>query len=225
MGRRGQNEREDHRRTEAKEDLGQQVSNEVAYAKVEFSCLLKEFADAVKYLLAGTSRTRQDWLEKVDVNAGESDVDLVSTGASSAFPAEVRTSGYARVPLPVFDRISRAIRTLGAASVRISIETGTIKVSDDLVFAHPEITLRLIGARIADLPIDAPLPDVLVLEARFRPEEIEDSGLLARVLSAREQASKLIDRAMPHLKPLGIERAALAEFIAEQIAARARHKK
>jgi hypothetical protein len=91
----------------------------------------------------------------------------------------------------------------------VRIETGSIKV-ESTVFSHPEISLRLIGARIADLPIDASLPDVLALSAQFRPEEIEDSGLLRKVLAAQEEASRLIDRAAAILEPLGIERAALS---------------
>ena len=197
-----------------------------AHAPIEFSAVLKEFNMAVKYLLAGTSRTEQDSLEMVDINVRAAEVELVTTGVSSPFPAEVRRSGYARVPLPVFERISRAIRGLRNDSIRVSVEIGTIKVGK-LSFSHPEITLRLIGARVGDLPIDAPLADVLALQAPFRPEELEDSGfgLLARVLEAQEQASKLIDQVFVSLEQLGIERATLGVFVSEQIAARARKEK
>jgi hypothetical protein len=178
----------------------------------------------VKYLLAGTSGTEQDRLEMVDINARSPDVELVTTAVSSAFPADLRTSGYARLPLLVFERISRAIRNLRKDSIQVLIEAGTIRVGK-LSVLHPEISLRLIGARIADLPIDAPLPDVLALQARFRPEELSDSGVLSKLLEAQEQASKLIDQAFMSLEQLGIERAALGAFVSEQIAARARQKK
>lgn len=195
-----------------------------ACAAIEFSADLKEFNKAVKYLLAGTSRTEQDSLEMVDLNARAPEVELVTTGVSSPFPADVQCSGYARVPLLVFERISRAIRNLRRDSIQVLIETGTIRVGK-LSFLHPEISLRLIGARIADLPIDAPLPDVLALQARFRPEELEDSGVLGRVLEAQEQTSKLIDQAFESLEQLGITRATLSAFVSEQIAARARQKR
>lgn len=77
--------------------------------------------------------------------------------------------------------------------------------------------MRQIGARIADLPIDASLPDVLALLVKFRTEELSDSGLLARVLAAQEQTSALIDLAINALKSLDINREALNEFIYEQI--------
>jgi hypothetical protein len=199
-------------------------SIEGARSAIEFSADLKGFNRAVKYLLVGTSGTERDSLEMVDLNARGDEVELVTTGASSPLSADVGSSGYARVPLLVFERISRAIRQLRNDSIRVSIEAGTIKVGK-LSFLHPGISLRLIGARIADLPIDAPLCDVLALQARFRPEEIEDSGLLAKVLEAQEQASKLIDQAFISLEHLGIERAALGTFVSEQIAAHGRQKR
>ena len=94
-----------------------------------------------------------------------------------------------------------------------------------LTFSHPEISLRLIGARIADLPIDAPLPDVLALLVRFSPKEIEDSGLLATALAAQEEASRLIGEALRSLEPLGIERVALSKFVWDHIEGRARRQK
>lgn len=196
-------------------------ATEGSHASIEFSAVLKEFNMAVKYLLAGTSHTEQDSLEMLDINVRAAEVELVTAGVSSPFPAEVRRSGYARVPLLVFERISRAIRGLRNDSIRVSVEQGTIKVGK-LSCSHPEIALRLIGARVADLPMDAALLDVLALQARFRPEELEDSGLLAKVLEAQEQASIMIDQAFVSLEPLGIERATLSMFVSEQIAARAR---
>ena len=110
---------------------------EGARAPIEFSTVLKEFNDAMKYLLAGTSRTEQDSLEMVDLNARASEVELLTTGVSSTFPADVQCSGYARVPLLVFERISRAIRNLRNDSIHVSIEVSTIKVGK-ISFFHPE---------------------------------------------------------------------------------------
>jgi len=199
-------------------------STEGATAAVEFLADLKKFNKAMKYVFAGKSGPRQARVDFVDLNAFASQIEMVIPGASSAFAAEIRVSGYARLPLPVFERIGRVIRRLHDDSINVSIVTGSMKMGT-VVFSHPEISLRLIGKRIADLPIDAPLPDVLALVAHFRPEEIEDSGLLARVLAAQERASKLIDQAFVSLEELGIERAALGTFVSEQIAARGRQKK
>jgi hypothetical protein len=199
-------------------------STEGATAAVEFSADLKEFNKAVKCLFAGKSSARQATVDSVDLNVVASQIEMVIPGTSSSFAAEIRTSGYARLPLPVFERIARALRTLRDNSINVSVETGSMKMGS-LVFSHPEISLRLIGARIADLPIDAPLPNVLALLVRFRPEEIENSGLLARVLAAQEEASRLIDQALKSLEPLGVERSALSRFVSEQLERRARERK
>jgi hypothetical protein len=199
-------------------------SIEEAITLVEFSAHRKEFNEAVKYLLAGASRTDQELLEFADVNVRTSEVEFVTTGASSGLLVEVRTPGYARVPLPLFERISRAIQMLREDAIVVSIGTGVIRVAK-LMFSHPQISLRLIGSRIADLPIGASLPDVLALSVRFRREEIEDSGLLARVIAAQAEASNLIDQSFESLEPLGIERSALSRFVLEQIEKRVRREK
>jgi len=186
-----------------------------------FTVRLTDLNQAVKYLLAG--RLLKSRLEFVDLNARTSEVELVTTSTSAAFPAVVSISGYARVPLQVFEGISRAVRMLGGDSAVVTVKPGEIRVAS-VVFSHPEIEIRLIGARTVDLPLDATLPDVLALLVQLRPEEIEDSGLLPRVLMAQEEASRLIDRAFDSLEPLGIERVALSQFVSEQIELRARKK-
>jgi hypothetical protein len=101
-------------------------------------------------------------LELVDLNAASAQVELVTTAGVVGFLGQMPSSGCARIPLVTF----RSVR----------IELGTIRVGK-LLFSHPDLSRRLIGPRIADLPIDAALQDVLAMPARFRPEEIEDSGL------------------------------------------------
>lgn len=199
------------------------LSLKATKAAVEFSAAMVEFSRAVKGLFAGGSLGGKARLEFVDLNATLFQVELVTTGTSSAFPAAISSEGYARIPLVTFGRISRAIRMLRITEIKLRIEPGTIRVGT-LVFSHPEISLRLIGSRIADLPIGAQLPDVLGILTRFRPEEIDDSGLLGRVLAAQEEASRLVDQAFKALGPLGIERAALSEFVSQQIAKRPRRK-
>jgi hypothetical protein len=187
-----------------------------------FTVRLTDFNQAVEYLLAGRSQGEAQ-LDFVDLNARGSEVELATTSTSSTFPAEIKTTGYARVPIQVFERVSRAARMLRQPSALVTVKPGKIRVATMLV-SHPEIEIRLIGARIADLPMGVPLPDVLAFLTHLRPEEIEDSGLLARVLAAQEEASRLIDRAFESLELLGIERAALSRFVSEQMELRSRKK-
>jgi hypothetical protein len=190
---------------------------------VEFTVERHEFNRAVKFLLAGTSRAEQARLEFVDLNATPDQIELVTTGTSSACPAIVSRAGYARIPLGMFERISRSIRTLRIEQIQVLIEPGAMRIGT-LAFSHPEISLRLIGSRIADLPIDAPLSEVLAVSTQFRPEEIEDSGLVARILAAQEEASRMVDQAFKTLEPLGIKRADLSEFVSQQIVKHARRQ-
>src|SRR5215469_1230383 len=111
---------------------------------VEFALERHEFNTTVKFLLAGTSRAEQARLEFVDLNATPDQIELVTTGTSSACPAIVSRAGYARIPFGMFERISRSIHTLRTEQIRVLIEPGALKIGT-LVFAHPEISLRLIG--------------------------------------------------------------------------------
>lgn len=81
--------------------------------------------------------------------------------------------------------------------------------------------MLLIGARIADLPLDAPLLETLALTLRFSHEELADSGLLDSVVAAQRRTDDIIDRATKLLEPLGVSRAELDRFVSEQLKSRA----
>jgi hypothetical protein len=196
---------------------------ETRVATVEFAVQSGEFSKALRYLRPARARGRNAQADFVDMNARAGEVEIVAPGVSFSVSAEVIRLGYARAPYLVFEWFAKALGTLRQPSVAVWIADGQIKVAN-LSFAHPDITTRLIGARIADLPIDALLPDVLALLVKFRPEELSDSGLLARVLAAQETASELIDRALKVLEPLEIKREALSKFIMEQLSKRGQGK-
>jgi hypothetical protein len=189
---------------------------ETGVPAVEFMVQSGEFSKALKYLRPARARGRKARADFVDINARDGEVEIVSTGVSFSVSAEIKRAGYARAPYLVFEWFSKAVKKLRQASVVVSITNGQVKVVN-LTFTHPDISIRLMGPRIADLPIAAALADVLALLVKFRPEELSDAGLLARVLAAQETAAKLIDRAMKALAPLEIEREDLSQFIMEQI--------
>ena len=188
---------------------------------VEFHVELQELRLALKHLFAPKVPKKYARSQFVDMNARESEVQLVTTGAELVFPAQVKQRGYGRVPYMAVDWLRKAVGSLSQSPVRCIIEPGRIRVAN-LSFSSPEVTIRPIGARIADIPAEAALPDVLALLVKYRPEELEDCGLLARVLAAQEQTSKLMDQALAVLKPLEISREALDQFIREQVEERAK---
>jgi hypothetical protein len=183
---------------------------------VEFMVQSGELSKALRYLRPARARGRKARADFVDMNARDGEVEIVAPGVSFSVPAQVIRAGYARVPYLTFEWFAKVLGTLRQPSVVVSIADGQVKVAS-LTFTHPDIAIRFMGPRIADLAIDAPLTDVLALLIKFRTEEISDSGLMARVLAAQETASSLIDRAMKVLAPLEIKREELSQFIMEQI--------
>ena len=183
---------------------------------VEVSFRLKDFKTALKHLFVLKPTRGQAKLEYVDFNTGDDEVELVTTGIASSFPARIKTHGYARIPYPTFSDLSRSLRNLSEQPVVVSIHEGELKAAN-LAFRHPRITIRPTGVRIADLPVNASLCDVLRLFLHFQTPELKDSGLLARVMEAQTEVADLIDRITVLLKPLGIEREAISQFVWEQI--------
>jgi hypothetical protein len=187
---------------------------------VQFQVQLSEFSKAIRCLRPARARARKAIADFVDFNAYTSKVEIVAPGVSVRFDARILRSGYARIPYLTFEWFGNALKTYRQPSAEVSFSEGQVRVAN-LKFKHPDISVRLIGSRIADLPIDAPLPDVLALLTRFTTEELSESGLLARVLAAQEDATKLIDRAMKALAPLEIKREELSEFITDVVRKRA----
>ena len=175
-----------------------------------------EFKDAVSYLFSCRTRNRKPGAEYFDVDSGNTQIEMEVTGASSSCSAVVEKAGYARAPLIALEWCCKALRSIKDDRLRIHFSAGQLKMGS-LIFKHEGISLRHRGGRLIDLPVDAPLPDVLALLTLFTAEEIEESGMLARVRKADRYASRLIDRAAKTLAPLGTTRNALDEFIKEQL--------
>ncbi|MCI0721826.1 MAG: hypothetical protein L0338_23075 [Acidobacteria bacterium] len=187
--------------------------------KVEFDVELRELRLALKYLFAPKVPKKYARPQFVDFYVRESEVQLVTTGADLVFPAQVIQGGYGRAPYMAIDWLRKVVGSLSRSPVLCTVEPGRIRVGN-LSFTSPDVTILPLGARIADIPAEAGLADVLALLVKYRPEELEDSGLLARVLAAQEETSKLMDRAVAALKPLEISREELGRFVWTQIKVR-----
>lgn len=191
---------------------------------IEVCFPVKDFRRAVKNLLAPKPRRGQARVDYVDFNVRQGEVQLVTTGTLSSFSAEIKRGGYARIPYTTFRLLSRSLLTLSQSRVAVSIQEGEVRAAG-LAFRHHGITIRQIGARIADLPVNASLLDALMLMAQFSGDELEDSGLLGRVMEAQAQATVLIDQAAKILESFGIERETLREFVWDQVRRRAHESK
>lgn len=170
---------------------------------VEFAAQSSGYFEALRFMRPGRARVRRARADFLDMNARAGEVEIVGPGVSFSVPAGITRAGYACASYLVFEWFAKALGTVRQSSVVVWIADAQVRVAN-LTFTHPDIPIQRIGNRIADLPIDVSLAEVLVLLAQFRPEEISDSGLPARVMAAQETASALIDRAMKVLAPLEI---------------------
>ncbi len=186
---------------------------------VEFVVDLRELRAALKPLIAAKPPGKSALAEFVDLHAENGEVALTTTGATSGFSAVIKSPGYARVPFLVFERFSRTLAKLGEQTILVSIQPGLIRAAN-LTVRDAGISIRPIGTRIADLPIDASFGETLELLVRFSPEELEDSGLLARAMNAQQKAQELIEKATKDLEPLELTREDVSALVWDKIRSR-----
>jgi hypothetical protein len=184
--------------------------------QVEFSVEIADLKTGLKTLFSSTSKGKQAESEYFDFSANDGEMTLDGQGFSYTCPAEVRNSGSARVPYGIMDRLRPMLATLKEKSVTVSVTDGQFKLGGTCI-TNVDIKILPSESRIAELPIDAPLPMVLALTTRFTDQELEDSGLHKRALKAMAEADGFIDSAAQVLEPLGITREAVRTFVWNQI--------
>ena len=173
---------------------------------------------AIRQILSG----RGDYIDHdtVDISASGDSLEFTSTGTSTTIDAGIRQAGYARVPLPVLEKVKKFAGTFNKESLFLRVEPGRVRIESASV-SHADVEMRSIGRRIADLPVNAGPLDVLALQRIFSAEEIADSGLAARVLDAQETARTSVDGAVANLERLEIPRSKVVEILEDQITQRA----
>jgi len=184
----------------------------------------QELKKAMRQVLFAKYPRKQALAEYVDLNLTPDKLGLVATGVSSEIPAEVTVMGYARVPYLLLKGIVRALGRMNRGLVRLSCQAGQLTIGN-LSFRNPGITRRFIGARIADLPVNASPADTIALCFLYGPEELEESGLLPRVMESQAEAARLIDSAALVLRPLEVSRETVSQFVWEHIRRRAETSK
>jgi hypothetical protein len=170
---------------------------------------------AIRFLLVG----RKDFLDHdtADFRAVADSLELASTGSSTAIEATVTQAGCARIPLDVLKNLRRAAVSYTKTRVRLRIEPGRLRI-ENFGISHPDIELRRIGGRMADLPVDATPLDALALVKLLSSEEIEEAGLAARVLDAQERAVSAIEWATESLEDFRVPREAVRELLESHLA-------
>jgi hypothetical protein len=89
---------------------------------------------------------------------------------------------------------------------------------ESFTFSSPDIELKPIGIRGADLPVNAGPLDTLAVQKLYSAEELAESGLVTRILNARKKAGLAIDRATYELQEFGVPREAVRDLVDAQVA-------
>jgi hypothetical protein len=186
---------------------------------VEFFVSARDFKKGIRFILVG----RKDYMDQdtADFRAVADDLELCSTGTSTHMNAQVIRAGNARVPLPVLRNIKKIAVSFTKDRLRVQIEAGRIKV-ESFSFSHPDVELKRIGTRMADLPVNAPVLDALAMQKLYSAEELAESGLAGRVLEAQERASSAIESAARSLQEFSVPREAVAELLDAHISLHAK---
>ena len=182
---------------------------------LEFLVRTQELKKAIRLMLSG----RKEYLshDTADFRAVADTLELSSTGSSTQIEATVTQAGYARVPFDVLKNLRRAAVSYTKTRVRLRIEPGRLRI-ESFGLSHPDIELKRIGGRMADLPVDATPLDALALVKLLSSEEIEEAGLAARVLDAQERAVSAIEWATESLEDFRVPREAVRELLESHLA-------
>jgi hypothetical protein len=175
----------------------------------------KDLKRAIRLILVG----RKEYLghDTADFRAVADTLELCSTGSSTQVEASVIQAGYARVPFDVLKNLRRAAVSYRNVRVRLRIEPGRLRI-ESFGLSHPDIELRRIGTRMADLPVNATPLDTLALVKLLSSEEVAEAGLSARVLDAQERAIAAIDWATRALEDFRVPREAVRDLLESHLA-------
>ncbi len=185
---------------------------------IEFNVGAKEFKKAVSLLLAG--RKEHMDTDTTEFKAVANLLELSSVGTETQIDAEVVQAGYARVPLPVLRDLKKVAATYKQTRLRMRVDEGRFRI-ESYSLANSGIELKRMGAKMADIPVDAGFLDTLAMTKLFSAEEIAESGLAARVLDAQEKATAAIDGATTWLLPFEIPREEVRRLLDAQLGKRA----
>lgn len=185
---------------------------------VEFTVAAKDFKKAIRLILVGRAAHMDSDL--ADFRAAANLLDLSSVGTETKVDADVAQAGYAQVPLPVLKDIKKIISTYKQPRLRVRIHEGVFRV-ESYSLSHTGIELKRIGAKMADLPVNAGYLDTLAMVKLFSAEEIAESGLAARVLDAQQRANAAIELATLALLVFQVPREEVRKLLDAHLSARA----
>ncbi|MGH9556253.1 MAG: hypothetical protein ACRD2Y_10565 [Terriglobales bacterium] len=186
---------------------------------LEFVVPAKDFKKAIRLILVGRGENaRRDTADFVVI---ADTLELRSTGSSTQMDAHVFQAGFARVPVAMLGKIRKLASSFKLPRLWIWIEGGRFRM-ESFTFSSPDIELKPIGIRGADLPVNAGPLDTLALQKLYSAEELAESGLATRIMEAQKKAGRAIDNATYELRDYGVPREAVRDLVDAHIALHAK---
>ncbi|MDP9268198.1 MAG: hypothetical protein M3P27_07700 [Acidobacteriota bacterium] len=155
-------------------------------------------------------------LDVVDFDVRDGELEIVCTGSATSVEATVEATGLARVPLPMVRKLESALGKFPKDGLRMRISMGELSI-ESFTLRHPEIEVRAHERRVADLPVNAAVIDVLAAAERFSADELEKSGLVGRVLAAQAEAGRIIDSVASSLAAFRVSREVVERLVREAV--------
>jgi hypothetical protein len=183
---------------------------------MEFVIAKKDFDSAVKQILVGREATS---MEPVDLTVDESSLKLEAMGTDVEVPVETKTPGVARVSISNIAGLKKISRTYKTGPINVRVADGYIR------FQRTSIRINLPETkntrRMIDIPSDARAMDLIALQEIFSAEEIEESGLLPKVLETQDMKARTLEAAATSLQKYGFTWSELSSMAETKLKAHA----
>ena len=169
--------------------------------KSTITCKTSEVYDALKFLSSVVPRNKKGKLYNCEVTIKTNEVTFVTIGAKRVLYCECTGPAKVTLPLLYFFDIIKNIKTF---STQISVSEGLMTIGNLSVqvitcFFEDYTILRSI-----DLPINYSIVDLLLLNKKYTPEEIEFNKLNSQIKLAYAAMDKDINTASGFLEKYGV---------------------
>lgn len=188
---------------------------------LDFVVDVKEWKKTLKLLFSGRSRKSEDF---ADFHLEGDLLTIASTGTETEIPVQSATPGNARLPLKVLLKVEPLLTSFKKRELHVRVDAGQLRI-ESFNLTDRTIELRDRKRGPLDLPVNVSLLETLAAGLAYPADEIEASGLKARIAAARRTMEDAIDKAAGALKSLEIPRAAIAHLVNQQVAHRAKQFK
>jgi hypothetical protein len=163
----------------------------------ELSEGLRRLARHVKLARAGEAILRlEDGRLVIQAGGGE-----ISAAATGRWPGEARVSGAFVLAI--------AKHLPSSDPVPLRVEAGRFFVAGTSILCQWQKT----GAAQVEIPIGAPLSEIIRIGMEYTDEALKQSGILERVEEARARRELLVERAAATLEPLGVRAEDVVRFV------------